>query len=143
MCFPSLITHHSKLVGPTHATLVWMSFHYPKLTKLSYELVKMKTKKWCFWVMKTELWWHFCNFTQLMGPMFCVLSNQCPPDFPPLSSLIIPDFFFFSLFFDFLCPSSSPRCCLLLLLLLLFFSFSHWVSRFGFFFFFFFPILFH
>ena len=71
-------------------------FHHPKLTKLSYELVKMKRKKkWCFWVMKTELWWHFCNFTQLMALTFCVLSNPYPLDFPALSSLIIPNFFFF------------------------------------------------
>ena len=97
-------------------------FHHPKLTKLSYELVKMKRKKkWCFWVMKTELWWHFCNFTQLMGLTFCVLSNPYPLDFPALSSLIIPNFFFF------LC--SLIFCALhhQLVVFFYFFFVSHWV----------------
>ena len=84
-------------------------FHYPKLTKLSYELVKMKKKKkkkLCFWVMKTELWWHFCNFTQLMGSTFFVLSNPCPLDLPAFSSLVIPNFFFLWCFVLFIISSS-------------------------------------
>ena len=57
--------------------------------------------------MKTELWWHFCNFTQLMGSTFSVLSNPCPLDFPAFSSLIIPDFFLFLWFFVLFIISSS------------------------------------
>ena len=47
-------------------------FHHPQLTKISDGRVKIKTKKKCFQVMGIELWWHFGNFTQLIGPTISV-----------------------------------------------------------------------
>ena len=89
--------------------------------------------------MKTELWWHFCNFTQLMGLTFCVLSNPYPLDFPALSSLIIPNFFFFlcSLIF---CALHHHLVVFFFFFFFLFFV-SHWVWAWVLFFFFFFFFL--
>ena len=117
--------------------------------------------------MEIEIRWHFRNFTQLMEPTFCVLSNPCQPTPQQLSSLSLPDLFF-ALFFDFLCSSSSQAThhnfvsplrllpffyslfsflfMLGLGLVSLFFppsfiSFSYWVSGFGFYFIFLFSFL--
>ena len=54
-------------------------FHHLKLTKMSYEWVKMKKKKkWCFWVIEIELWWHFYNFTHRLGPTVNVPATLLP-----------------------------------------------------------------
>ena len=70
--FPSLITkkwwdlRNISLFG----FVFWICFHYSILTYFSNELQKLETSFRCFWVMEIKLWWHFRNFTQLIGPMF-------------------------------------------------------------------------
>lgn len=111
LCFLSLITLNW-WVSCMLQLFEWVFifyFYHSKLTKLSYELVRMRKKK-KFWVMKIELWWHFRNFAQLIGPTFCVLSNPCKLTWLPNGSLLSHHtWLFFALFlwFSVFLPSHS------------------------------------
>ena len=86
LCFPSLITWNLRVPHMLHlfGFVFNFCFHHLKLTKMSYEWVKMKKKKkWCFWVIEIELWWHFYNFTHQLGPTV----NVPAPLFPQRLSL--------------------------------------------------------
>jgi len=81
------ITHHSKSIGPIHATLVWMSFHFLFLSLKSHEFElwvseNLKKKKWFFWVIETELWW------QIGGLTVRALSHHTLDFTPPPTALI-------------------------------------------------------
>ena len=65
------ITHNSKLMGPMAVWFVWIffffsfCFNHSILWILNDKLWKLKTTFKCFWVMKTELWWHFAKYTHI------------------------------------------------------------------------------
>ena len=108
------ISHHSKLVGLMHVTIVWMSFYFLFLSLKTHQIElwvsEHEEKKKNFWVIKIELWWHFRNFTQLIGPTFCVLSNPCKLTWLPNGSLHSHHtwlFFALSLWFSVFLPSHS------------------------------------
>ena len=61
-------------------------FHNLIIWFLSDELYKLKTNFMCFQVMETELWWHFCKYTQWGTHQLQLLTS--------LSSFFF--FFFFS-----------------------------------------------
>ena len=74
LVFPSLITQFPLLItqkwwDPWRCSLFRFvfkyCFHHLILTFLSNDLTKLKTSFGCFWVMKTELWWHFCKYTHI------------------------------------------------------------------------------
>jgi len=81
------ITHNSKLVGSTEKKFVWLCFQvsFPSLNSLFFSdgLWKLKTSFKCFQVMEIELWWHFSNFTQLIGQRSVYShfnANLCSPN---------------------------------------------------------------
>ena len=77
---PIFITHHSKTISPMHAPLVWINFNYlfPSLItqQIEWWVIENENKKTCFWVIRTELWWHNGNFPHIMGPTIIVLSRH-------------------------------------------------------------------
>ena len=65
------IIHNSKLWVPRRGSLFGcvfkFCFHHSILWFLSDELAKLKTTFGCFWIMETELWWHFYKYTHISG----------------------------------------------------------------------------
>ena len=96
------ITHNSKLMDSTERKSIGyvlkFCFHHSIIWFFSDELAKLKTTFWCFWVMKTELWWYFDKYTHIRDPWS--ESSQIHSDIllsPALHQrLHILSFFFFS-----------------------------------------------
>ena len=88
-------------------------FHHSILWFLNNALAKLKISFWCFWVMETELWWHFCKYTHEGCIVRALLSPAA--------------IFYFSPNFFFLCFGMGPRHNLLIFK---FFKFKKWVPHF-------------